>query len=122
MGVKSHVQRLSEDCTQDDLHAAIDASNASRHIDAILVQLPLPPHLNEFLVMERLDPKKDVDGFHPLNMGRMLARGVPPRFVPATALGCMELLERYQLDVTVRRRDGSLPLCESTPHMHALWR
>jgi 5,10-methylene-tetrahydrofolate dehydrogenase/methenyl tetrahydrofolate cyclohydrolase len=103
MGLRFDVVRLPATCTQAALHAAVDRACASLAVDGVLVQLPLPPHLDEFAVMERLSPRKDVDGFHPLNMGRMRARGAPPRFVPATALGCMELLERYRLDVRVRR-------------------
>jgi 5,10-methylene-tetrahydrofolate dehydrogenase/methenyl tetrahydrofolate cyclohydrolase len=65
-----------------------------------LIQLPLPRHLDEEAVMEFLDPKKDVDGFHPLNMGRMLMRGRAPRFVPATPLGVVELLSRSAVSIT----------------------
>jgi methylenetetrahydrofolate dehydrogenase (NADP+) / methenyltetrahydrofolate cyclohydrolase len=102
MNVASKVVRLPSSVGQDELHAAIDAACVDPEVDGVLVQLPLPPHLNEYDVMERVNPKKDVDGFHPLNMGRMLARNVPPRFVPATALGCMQLLQRYNISVTVR--------------------
>ena len=102
MGITSTVIQLPEGCTQQDLNSAVDTACANPLTDGVLVQLPLPPHLDEYSVMERLHPQKDVDGFHPLNMGRMLARGVPPRFVPATALGCMELLERYGINVKVR--------------------
>ena len=101
MSISSSVVRLPVDATQDDINSAIDRVCADASVDGVLVQLPLPPHLDEFAVMERLDPKKDVDGFHPLNMGRMLARGMPPRFVPATALGCMQLLRRYGVDIKV---------------------
>lgn len=101
MHVSSKVVRLPSSVDQEELHAAIDAACEDPEIDGVLVQLPLPPHLNEYDVMERVDPRKDVDGFHPLNMGRMLARNAPPRFVPATALGCMQLLKRYAISVTV---------------------
>jgi methylenetetrahydrofolate dehydrogenase (NADP+) / methenyltetrahydrofolate cyclohydrolase len=101
MGIHSTIIRLPGACSQADLNDAIDRACLDPKIDGVLVQLPLPPELDEYAVMERINPMKDVDGFHPLNMGRMLARGVPPRFVPATALGCMELLERYGIDVKV---------------------
>lgn len=102
MQVSSQVVRLPASVGQEELFAAIDAACASSEVDGVLVQLPLPSHLNEYDVMERVDPRKDVDGFHPLNMGRMLARNAPPRFVPATALGCMQLLKRYGICVQVR--------------------
>lgn len=108
MHVTSTVVRLPSSVDQKELHAAIDAACANPEIDGVLVQLPLPPHLNEYDVMERVDPRKDVDGFHPLNMGRMLARNAPPRFVPATALGCMQLLKRYNISVTVRLHCSSV--------------
>eukprot|EP00892_Ulva_mutabilis_P008712 jgi/Ulvmu1/6212/UM028_0068.1 len=99
MRIASTLKHLSETVTQDELHAAIDDACADDAVDGVLIQLPLPPHLNEYDVMERLNPRKDVDGFHPINMGRMLARNAPPRFVPATALGCMQLLKRYEISV-----------------------
>lgn len=102
MNISSTLKHLPASASQEDLHAAIDEACADSAVDGVLVQLPLPPHLNEYDVMERLDPQKDVDGFHPLNMGRMLARNAPPRFVPATALGCMQLLNMYNISVTVR--------------------
>lgn len=102
MNISSALKHLPASTSQEQLHAAIDEACANDEVDGVLVQLPLPPHLNEFDVMERLDPRKDVDGFHPLNMGRMLARNAPPRFVPATALGCMQLLKMYNISVTVR--------------------
>lgn len=102
MQIFSMLKQLPACATQAELHAAIDDACSDDLIDGVLVQLPLPPHLNEYDVMERLNPRKDVDGFHPLNMGRMLARNAPPRFVPATALGCMQLLKAYNISVNVR--------------------
>ena len=102
IGVHCSVLRLSPDISQAELLAAVEASCGDDSVDGVLVQLPLPEHLDEETVMESLDPRKDVDGFHPLNIGRMLARGIPPRFVPATPLGCMELLERCNVTIAVR--------------------
>lgn len=116
MHVSYSVVRLPSSVDQATLHAAIDAACLDPDVDGVLVQLPLPPHLNEYDVMERVDPRKDVDGFHPLNMGRMLARNAPPRFVPATALGCMQLLKRYGISVTVRSKSGWLSLSCSLCH------
>jgi 5,10-methylene-tetrahydrofolate dehydrogenase/methenyl tetrahydrofolate cyclohydrolase len=101
MGISCRIVRLPTTAAQADLNNAIDDACRDGSIDGVLVQLPLPPNLDEFAVMERISPHKDVDGFHPINMGRMIARGAPPRFVPATALGCIELLERYNIDVKV---------------------
>jgi methylenetetrahydrofolate dehydrogenase (NADP+)/methenyltetrahydrofolate cyclohydrolase len=69
IGVHCRVLRLPDTVQQADLQAVVAEVSADRAIDGVLVQLPLPPHLNEEAVMEALDPRKDVDGFHPLNMG-----------------------------------------------------
>ncbi len=81
--------RLPADVDQATLLALIDALNADAAIDGILVQLPLPRHIDERAVITRIDPDKDVDGFHPVNVGR-LATGLPG-FVPCTPLGCLKL-------------------------------
>ena len=90
-GMASFEHRLSADVAQDELDALIDALNADPAVDGILVQLPLPAQLDEAAVVARIDPAKDVDGFHPLNAGR-LATGLPG-FVPCTPLGCLLLLK-----------------------------
>lgn len=100
MDIKCEVMRLPASVSQDKLQAAVEGACSNAHVDGVLVQLPLPPHLDEEHIIERIDARKDVDGFHPLNMGRVLARDIPPRFVPATALGCTELLERFSIPVT----------------------
>ena len=83
--------RLPADVPQDALLDLVDALNADPSIDGILVQLPLPPHIDERVVTIRIDPDKDVDGFHPVNAGR-LATGLHG-FVPCTPLGCLILLK-----------------------------
>ena len=83
---------------QDDLLALVDTLNADPAIDGILVQLPLPGHIDERAVTTRIDPDKDVDGFHPVNAGR-LATGLPG-FVPCTPLGCVMLLKDTLGDLT----------------------
>ena len=83
--------RLPADVPQDALLDLVDALNADPSIDGILVQLPLPPHIDERVVTTRIDPDKDVDGFHPVNAGR-LATGLHG-FVPCTPLGCLMLLK-----------------------------
>jgi methylenetetrahydrofolate dehydrogenase (NADP+)/methenyltetrahydrofolate cyclohydrolase len=90
-GMESFEHRLSADVDQATLIALVDQLNADPAVDGILVQLPLPAHLDAQEVLLRIDPDKDVDGFHPVNAGR-LATGLAG-FVPCTPLGCLMLLE-----------------------------
>jgi len=90
-GMASFEHKLGADTAQDDLLALIDRLNADPAVDGILVQLPLPDHIDEHAVTTRIDPDKDVDGFHPVNAGR-LATGLYG-FVPCTPLGCLMLLK-----------------------------
>lgn len=90
-GMESFEHRLSADVSEDELIALVDRLNADPAVDGILVQLPLPRHMDERRVITRIDPDKDVDGFHPVNAGR-LATGLPG-FVPCTPLGCLMLLK-----------------------------
>jgi methylenetetrahydrofolate dehydrogenase (NADP+)/methenyltetrahydrofolate cyclohydrolase len=92
VGMRSLGARLPAGVTQDELHAEIDQLNADPAVSGIIVQMPLPPHLDAVAAQERVDPRKDVDCLHPQNSGRLL-RG-DPRFVPATPLGCQVLLRR----------------------------
>ncbi|VXC67590.1 bifunctional methylenetetrahydrofolate dehydrogenase/methenyltetrahydrofolate cyclohydrolase FolD [Sphingomonas sp. AX6] len=89
-GMESFEHRLPADIGQDALIALVEQLNADPQVDGILVQLPLPDHLDETRVLRAVDPDKDVDGFHPVNAGR-LATGMPG-FVPCTPLGCLMLL------------------------------
>ena len=90
-GMESFEHKLGADTTQATLIALVDKLNADPEVDGILVQLPLPKHIDEQAVLTRIDPDKDVDGFHPVNAGR-LATGLHG-FVPCTPLGCLMLLE-----------------------------
>lgn len=90
-GMRSDTHRLSETTTQDQLLALIDQLNADAGIHGILVQLPLPAHIDASVVLDAIDPDKDVDGFHVVNAGR-LAIGLPG-LVPCTPLGCLMLLK-----------------------------
>ncbi len=90
-GMESFEHKLPADTSQDDLLALVDRLNADPAVDGILVQLPLPRHIDEQAVLLRISPDKDVDGFHPVNAGR-LATGLEG-FVPCTPLGCLMLLE-----------------------------
>ena len=89
-GMASFEHKLASDTPEADLLALVDRLNADPAVDAILVQLPLPAHINANKVITRIDPDKDVDGFHPVNAGR-LAVGLNG-FVPCTPLGCLKLL------------------------------
>ncbi len=89
-GMRGFEHRLPADTSEADLLALVDRLNADAGVDGILVQLPLPAHIDADAVVTRIDPDKDVDGFHPVNVGR-LASGLPG-FVPCTPLGCLMLL------------------------------
>lgn len=92
-GFESSLIRFENDVTEQELLATIDKLNNDRGIDGFIVQLPLPKHISEQKVIEAIDYKKDVDGFHPINVGRM-SIGLPC-FKSATPAGIMELLKRY---------------------------
>ena len=95
-GIRSMVIRLEESCTQDALEDVVRSLNADASVHGILVQLPLPKHLDESRVLALIDPDKDVDGFHAMNSGRLM--NGQPGFVPCTPLGVMKLLEAYGID------------------------
>ena len=89
-GMLGFEHKLAPDTSEGDLLALIDQLNANPAVDGILVQLPLPPHVDATTIITSIDPDKDVDGFHPINAGR-LAIGLEG-FVPCTPLGCLQLL------------------------------
>jgi methylenetetrahydrofolate dehydrogenase (NADP+)/methenyltetrahydrofolate cyclohydrolase len=97
VGIHSQSYELSEEITEDDLVALIDQLNQDPAIDGILVQLPLPKQINANTIIERIDPKKDVDGFHPYNLGRLAQRR--PALRPCTPYGIIHLLKDYQLNI-----------------------
>ncbi len=97
LGIRSEHRHLPEDTPQEDLLAIVDELNAREDVDGILVQLPLPKHINETEVLERLDPLKDVDGFHPVNAGR-LAQG-HEALVPCTPAGIIDMLKRKGIEM-----------------------
>lgn len=100
-GFKSTLQRFESDIDEETLLAKIDEFNRDSDIDGFIVQLPLPKHIDEQRVIRAVDPNKDVDGFHPVNVGRM-ALGLPT-FVSATPAGIMELLKRYDIPTRGKR-------------------
>ena len=96
LGILTRDILLPTETSQSELLEHIIALNNDQHVHAILLQLPLPPHISASVVLEKIDPHKDVDGFHPLNMGH-LARG-EDGLQPCTPLGILRLLEAYQIN------------------------
>jgi len=98
VGFRSTLVRFEEDVKEERLLEKIEELNQDVSLDGFIVQLPLPDHINEQNVIEAIDPKKDVDGFHPVNVGRTVI-GLPS-FVSATPFGIVELLKRYQVETS----------------------
>lgn len=94
-GFKSTLLRYEDDVTEQELLESIDRLNADPDVDGFIVQLPLPRHISEQRIIEAIDYRKDIDGFHPVNVGRM-SIGLPC-FISATPMGIMTLLERYNI-------------------------
>lgn len=97
-GITSIEQRLPKDCTQESLEAVVEELNQRPDVHGILVQLPLPKHLSEERIIRLIAPNKDVDGFHPENVG-LLATG-QASLIPCTPLGCLEMLQREMGDLS----------------------
>ena len=95
IGFKSTLIRLEEQITEEDLMQEIEQLNQDETLDGFIVQLPLPKHINEERVLLSINPRKDVDGFHPTNFGRMALN--LDAFIPATPYGIIQLLERYKV-------------------------
>lgn len=98
VGFESTLIEMPENTTEDELLTKIDELNNSEIIDGFIVQLPLPKHIDEHKVLMAINPDKDVDGFHPTNVGKMALE--LPTFLPATPFGIMELLERYKVETS----------------------
>jgi methylenetetrahydrofolate dehydrogenase (NADP+)/methenyltetrahydrofolate cyclohydrolase len=96
VGFKSSLIRYEDNVTEKELLAKIEELNNDDDLDGFIVQLPLPKHISEQKVIEAINPKKDVDGFHPANVGRMVI-GLPS-YVSATPFGIVELLKRYKIE------------------------
>ena len=88
--------RLNESISEAELIQVIERLNEDDHIDGILVQLPLPDHINNEKIINAIDPSKDVDGFHPMSTGKLVQGS--PTFIPATPYGVMLMLEHYQIE------------------------
>jgi methylenetetrahydrofolate dehydrogenase (NADP+) / methenyltetrahydrofolate cyclohydrolase len=98
VGFKSSLIRFEDDVTEEELLAKVDELNNDDDVDGFIVQLPLPKHISEQKIIEAINPKKDVDGFHPINVGRMVI-GLPC-FVSATPDGIVDLLKRYNIETS----------------------
>ncbi|HDT7976612.1 TPA: bifunctional methylenetetrahydrofolate dehydrogenase/methenyltetrahydrofolate cyclohydrolase, partial [Enterococcus faecalis] len=101
IGILSKVEKLPETISEEELLAEIDKYNQDSRFHGILVQLPLPNHIDEEKILLAIDPKKDVDGFHPMNLGRLFVG--KPEMIPCTPYGIMKMFEAYDIDLTGKR-------------------
>ncbi|ERN02178.1 hypothetical protein AMTRI_Chr02g223090 [Amborella trichopoda] len=99
VGIKSFDTDLPEDVSEEEVIRKVHEFNADPDVHGILVQLPLPNHINEEKVLSEISIEKDVDGFHPLNIGKLAMKGREPLFLPCTPKGCLELLSRSGVSV-----------------------
>ena len=97
VGIYSEEHKLSESTTQGELLSLIDKLNNDNKINGILVQLPLPSHINESIVLNSVSPQKDVDGFHPINAGYLFEG--QPKFIPCTPHGIIKMLDFYNVEI-----------------------
>ena len=98
LGINSVGHNLPADATQEEVEGLVAKLNADPAVNGILVQLPLPKHLDAEAVLNSISLEKDVDGFHPVNIGRLAMKGRDPLFIPCTPHGCMVLLEEAGVD------------------------
>ena len=112
-GFKSTLLRFEDDITEAELLAQVQQLNEDADVDGFIVQLPLPKHIDEQKVIEAIDYRKDVDGFHPINVGRV-AIGLPA-FISATPKGILELLRRYNVETSGKKcvMDATVTVCHS---------
>jgi len=94
----SEIHKLGQDVSEREVYELLDKLNNNTKIDGILVQLPLPDHLDENKILQKISPDKDVDGFHPLNYGELMAG--QEKIIPATPLGIINLLEKYDIKIS----------------------
>ncbi len=103
VGIKSFANELPADVQQADVVDLIRELNENPEVDGILVQLPLPDHIDEEAVLSEVELSKDVDGFHPINIGRLSMKRRDPLFSPCTPKGCIELLDRSGIEIEGKR-------------------
>ena len=101
IGILSKVEKLPETISEEELLAEIDKYNQDSRFHGILVQLPLPKHIDEEKILLAIEHKKDVDGFHPMNLGRLFVG--KPEMIPCTPYGIMKMFEAYDIDLTGKR-------------------
>jgi len=97
LGMASEHRHFATDTTSEEILAVVDELNSRNDVDGILVQLPLPKHIDERVILERIDPLKDVDGFHPINSGRLMQGR--ESLVPCTPAGVIEILKRSEIEI-----------------------
>lgn len=102
-GIASFGHDLPEDISQEELLKIVRELNANSDVHGILVQLPLPDHIDEEAILGAINLEKDVDGFHPINIGRLSMKRREPLFVPCTPKGCIELLDRTGVEIEGKR-------------------
>jgi 5,10-methylene-tetrahydrofolate dehydrogenase/methenyl tetrahydrofolate cyclohydrolase len=100
LGIRSVGHTLPADATQEEVVNLVKQLNADPKVNGILVQLPLPKHIDEETVLNSIDLEKDIDGFHPVNIGRLAMKGRDPLFIPCTPAGCMVLLEEAGVETS----------------------
>ena len=96
MNCKSEIHNLDKNVTEDEVIKLIDTLNNNPDVHGILIQLPAPPHLNEENIIRAINPLKDVDGLHPMNLGKLFQG--KPSFIPCTPYGCLKILEYYEIE------------------------
>ena len=104
VGILSDVVKMPENISEEEVLKQIDAYNNRKDIHGILVQLPLPQHIDKTKVLEAISPSKDVDGFHPVNIGKLVAQ--QDCFVPATPAGIIEMLKRE--GITIKGKNATM--------------
>lgn len=110
VGIESFGHELPKDTTQEQLENLIRELNQDPKVHGILVQLPLPDHIDSDKVLQTISLDKDVDGFHPINIGRLAMKGREPEFIPATPYGCMVLLQEAEKQIDGFKISGSSAL------------
>ncbi|KAL3719705.1 hypothetical protein ACJRO7_004651 [Eucalyptus globulus] len=103
VGITTHVEELPEECTEDEVLRVVSGLNNNPSVNGIIVQLPLPQLVDEERIINFVSPEKDVDGFHPLNMGNLAMKGREPLFIPCAPKSCIELLLRSGVEIMGKR-------------------
>ena len=103
LGMRSLHRQLPETAQQAEVESVIEELASDPEAHGILIQLPLPAHLDEERILSRVPLEKDVDGFHPINVGRLAMKGRQPAFIPCTPAGCLRLLQHYQVPLSGAR-------------------